>query len=59
MTEDLGMINVLELSRLYENQWVVLDRSQKVLDHGPQLDSLWSKYGPIAGKITFYFASAT
>lgn len=53
------MINVLELSRLYENQWVVLDRSQKVLDHGPQLDSLWSKYGPIAGKITFYFASAT
>jgi hypothetical protein len=52
------MINVLEVSRLYCNQWVVLDRSLKVLDHGPDLQFLWSKYGSLSSRLTFYFASS-
>ncbi len=52
------MINTLEMSRLYENQWVGLDRRKNVVDFGPRLDALWSKYNAMVGKMTFYFAAA-
>ena len=52
------MINVLEISRLYENEWIVLDRALNVLDHGPDLLDLWSKYEGMTSRLTFYFASA-
>lgn len=53
-----AMINTLEMSRLYKNQWVVLDRNRNVLDCAPQLEILWVKYSAILEKITFYFAAA-
>ena len=49
------MINVLDISRRYCNQWVVLDRSQKIVDHGSDLAALCKKHRH--GKLTFYFAS--
>ena len=52
------MINVLELSRLYEDQWIVLDRCLQVLDHGPDLLELWARYEGMNSRLTFYFASA-
>ncbi|MBI5631217.1 MAG: hypothetical protein HY921_10080 [Elusimicrobia bacterium] len=51
------VINVLEVSRQYQNEWVVLDRRLNILDHGPDLALLWDKYGEISGRLTFYFAS--
>ena len=51
------MINSLELSRLYENQWVVLDRrSRVVVDSGPDLTALLAKYAEVPA-LTFYFAA--
>lgn len=52
------MMNVLEVSERYENQWVVLDRGQNVLDFGPDLSALWTKHHDAGGRVTFYFASA-
>ena len=52
------MINILDVSRKYENQWIVLDRSQNVVDFGPDLEELWEKYSGIVSHLTFYFASA-
>ncbi len=52
------MMNVLEVSERYENQWVVLDRGQNVLDFGPDLTHLWEKHRHAEAKVTFYYASA-
>ncbi len=52
------MMNVLEVSERYRDQWVVLDRGQNVLDFGPDLETLWSKHKGSDAKLTFYFASA-
>lgn len=51
------MINVLEFAVRFKDQWVVLDRSQRVIDHGNDLQFLTSKHGH--GRCTFYFASAS
>lgn len=51
-------MNVLDVSRRYENQWVVLDRGQNVVDHGPSLEELYTRHKEAAPKLTFYFASA-
>ena len=48
------MINVLDFSTQYTDQWVVLDRSQRVIDHGNDLQGLFRKYRN--GRVTFYFA---
>lgn len=50
------MMNVLEVSRRFQDQWVVLDRSQQVVDHGDDLQALWRKHQ--GTRLTFYFASA-
>jgi hypothetical protein len=49
------MINILEVSQKFGNQWVVIDRSRRIIDHGAELSTLYHKHGP-AGK-TFYFAA--
>lgn len=49
------MINVLEVSTRFQDEWVVLDRSQRVVDHGPDLQQLWRKHHGLS--LTFYFAS--
>lgn len=51
-------MNVLDFSRRFENQWVVLDRGQSVVDHGPDLEELYSRHRERAAKLTFYYASA-
>lgn len=51
-----NMMNVLEVSRRYRDQWVVLDGRQAVLDHGPELKPLWDKHNG-QRKRTFYFAA--
>ena len=50
------MINVLEMARRFQDQWIVLDRRANVVDHGNDFAALYSKYGG-AGR-TLYFASA-
>ncbi len=50
------MINLIEVARLFENQWIVLDRSHNVIDHGPELPSLQTKHE--GRRLTFYFVSA-
>ncbi|MBI5202057.1 MAG: hypothetical protein HY925_10765 [Elusimicrobia bacterium] len=44
-----------EIGKRYRNEWVVLDRSLNVRDHGPQLSELQEKHGP---KNTYYFVPA-
>lgn len=51
-------MNVLDVSKRYENQWVVLDRGQNVVDHGPSLEELYSRHKDVAPRLTFYYASA-
>ena len=51
------MLNFLEISAWFENEWVVLDRKQQVVDHGKDLEALWEKHEGETGKLTFYFAS--
>ena len=52
------MMNVLDVSTRFENQWVVLDRGQNIVDFGTDLESLWTKHRSAEAKVTFYFASA-
>ena len=49
------MINVLDISRRFTDQWVVLDRRLKVVDSGNDLAALAKKHG--GGRMTFYYAS--
>jgi hypothetical protein len=49
------MINVLDFSNKYTDQWVVLDRTARVIDHGNDLQTLFRKHRH--GRVTFYFAS--
>jgi hypothetical protein len=51
------MINVLDFATKFSDQWVVLDRSQRVIDHGNDLQSLCRKHRN--GRCTFYFASGS
>lgn len=51
------MLNVLEISRLYPDQWVALDRGLRILGHGPDLRELWARFGEGSSRLTFYFAS--
>jgi hypothetical protein len=55
----MAMLNVLEMDRLYQNEWVVLDRSLKVVDHGPDLISLRARYGENASRYTMYFVASS
>lgn len=50
------MINILDVSRRYANEWVVLDPAQRVIDHGPELGPLCAKYAALTARLTFYFA---
>ena len=50
------MINVLDISRRFQDQWIVLDRSLNVVDCGPDLQALCRKHQ--GARLTFYFASA-
>ena len=52
------MMNVLDVSRKYENQWVVLDRGQNVVDSGPELTDLYARHRAAVNRLTFYYASA-
>jgi hypothetical protein len=49
------MINLIDLSRRFENQWIVLDHSHTVIDHGPELQTLQVKHE--GNRRTFYFVS--
>ena len=51
-------MNVLDVSKRYENQWVVLDRGQNVVDHGTSLEELFTRHKEAAPRLTFYYASA-
>lgn len=42
-----------EIGRRYNSEWVVLDRSLRVRDHGPELKSLRERYG---ANHTYYLA---
>lgn len=52
------MLNILDVSARFENQWLVLDKLQNVVDHGPELLELWEKHQRAAARLTFYFASS-
>ena len=52
------MLNILDISAWFENEWVVLDKLQHVVDHGPDLEELWSKHENATSKLTLYFASS-
>ncbi len=52
------MLNILDISAWFEDEWVVLDKRQEVIDHGKDLEELWDKHEESAGKLTFYFASS-
>ena len=43
------------LSSMYQNQWIVLDRSWNVVDHGSCLEELKEKHAALAGSHSFYF----
>ena len=51
------MINILQLHWLYKNEWVVFDGLKNILDHGPDLEDLWTRHAENDGKRTFYFAA--
>ena len=40
------------------SQWVVLDRGQNLVDHGPDLAELYERHKQALDALTFYFASA-
>ncbi len=42
----IPIFDAMDAGREYKNQWVVLDSSMNVRDHGPFLDELQEKYGP-------------
>jgi len=52
----MPVIQVLELSRRYRNQWVVLDQRYNVLDHGGSLGDLRAKHAA-EGRRTFMLVS--
>lgn len=51
----IPIFDAREISRQYRNEWVVLDRTLNVRDHGPVLEELKEKHGP---KHTYYFVPA-
>lgn len=51
----MAMLNVLEMDRLYRNQWVVLDRSLNVVDSGSDLQALRTRYSERLSHYTLYF----
>ena len=51
----MAMLNVLEMDRLYRNQWVVLDRSLHVVDSGVDLQALRARHGERLSRYTLYF----
>jgi hypothetical protein len=54
----MPMLNIMEYSARYENEWVVLDKQHNVIDHGTDLESLWDRNAELLPKLTFYFASS-
>jgi hypothetical protein len=50
------MINLIDLARRFENEWIVLDRGHNVVDHGPELQTLQEKHE--GDRRIFYFVSA-
>lgn len=50
------MTNFIDLSRHFQNQWVVLDNLHNVVDHGDDFGSLRAKHA--GARRTLYFASA-
>ena len=54
----MAMFNILEMAGRYRNEWVVLDRSLKVVDHGPDLGALRTKYGPSQPSLTYFLPSS-
>ena len=51
-------MNVLDLKSSH-HQWVVLDRGQNLVDHGPDLQELYARHRDAAASLTFYFASSS
>jgi hypothetical protein len=51
----MAMLNVLEMDRLYQNQWVVLDRSLNVVDSGADLQELRARHESRNSHYTLYF----
>ena len=49
---------VMDLKPRTESQWVVLDRGQNLVDHGPDLGELYSRHKDALSSLTFYFATA-
>ena len=54
----MATINILEMSRRYRNEWVVLDRGLNVLDRAADLETLKSRRGDRPSGVTFYFVGA-
>lgn len=52
----MGIVDVLVMGRHYGNQWVVLDRTWSVVDHGSSLSRLRLKHGAQGG-CTFYYVA--
>ena len=52
------MLNVFEVTELYPDEWVMLDRRLEVVDHGPILEVLRSRHGEASRRHTFLFATA-
>jgi hypothetical protein len=51
------MINVLDISRRYQDLWIALDHhSRSVVDQGPDLRELASRHR--GRRVTYYFANA-
>ena len=48
-------MNLLEIGRLYANEWVVMDRAHRVIDHGPEFPPLKEKYTAASARLTFFF----
>ena len=50
------MTNFLDISRRYQDQWVVLDSRHNVVDHGEDFAALRVRHS--GARRTFYFASS-
>jgi hypothetical protein len=49
------MLDILDISRRFPNQWVVLENGRRVVDHGPELPPLRARHQ--GARRTFYLAA--
>ena len=51
----MRMINLFDLARRFQNQWIVLDHDHNVIDHGPELETLQLRHE--GSRRTFFYVS--